>query len=325
MPRSSYPSQHGTQGYALVVNEVVENPEVSSSKPSGDKKYQVIFLICPSLGGPSYLIPVAGGRESDQRSRKDSRGNNGILPKPVLRECPVETCQQLHKLPKADSGGNGRFRKFLLVMEGLNNMIKKTNREGWLREFEVARVGSDSLKVTHQYADDTLILYDAEEEHLKILRLILVICEGMSGLHINRRKSFLYPVNEVPNMEILKSILGCEVSAPPTIYLGLLLGAKSMSMEIWNGVIEKCEKKLARWKSQYLSLGGRLTLISSVLDALPTYMMSLFPIPLGIINRLDSIRRKFLWLGNKVRKGYHLVKWKTVINEKRFGDWGSKI
>jgi len=55
-------------------------------------------------------------------------------------------------------------------------------------------------------------------------------------------------------------------------------------------VIEKCEKKLARWKTQYLSMGGRLTQINSVLDALPTYMMSLFPIPPGVTKRLDSIR-----------------------------------
>ncbi|WMV37031.1 hypothetical protein MTR67_030416 [Solanum verrucosum] len=114
-------------------------------------------------------------------------------------------------------------------------------------------------------------------------------------------KASYTPFNEVPNMEILKTMLGCEVGALSTIYLGLPLGAKSMSMEIWNGVIEKCEKKLARWKSQYLSMGGRLTLINYVLDALPTYMMSLFPIPPGIINRLDSIRRKFLWQGNKDR------------------------
>lgn len=33
-------------------------------------------------------------------------------------------------------------------------------------------------------------------------------------------------------------------------------------------MIEKCEKKLTRWKSQYISLGGRVTLINSVLDAL---------------------------------------------------------
>lgn len=146
----------------------------------------------------------------------------------------------------------------------------------------------------------------------------------MSGLHVNWRKSFLYPVNEVPNMEIFKSILGGEVGVLPTTYLGMPLGTKSNFMEIRDGVIEKCEKRLARWKSQYLSLGGRLTLINSVLDALPTYMMSLFPIPPGIINRLDSIRRNFLWQGNKERRGFHLVKWKTVITEKRVGGLGIK-
>ncbi|KAG5596177.1 hypothetical protein H5410_037409 [Solanum commersonii] len=71
-------------------------------------------------------------------------------------------------------------------------------------------------------------------------------------------------------------------------------------------------------------MGGRLPLINSVLDALPTYMMSLFPIPPGIINRLDSIKRKFLWQGNKDRKDYHLVKWKAMTNEKKFGGLGIK-
>lgn len=204
-------------------------------------------------------------------------------------------------------------------------MIKNASSQGWLRGFEVARAGRESLENTHlQYADDTLIFCDAKEDHLKIPILILVIFEGMSGLHVNWRKSFLYLVNEVPNMQILKSILGGEVGALPTTYLGMPLGAKSKSTEIWNGVIEKCENRLARWKSQYLPLGGRVTLINSVFNALPTYMMSLFPVPTGIINRLDSMRRKFLWQGNKRRKGYDLVKWKTVIIEKRVGGLGIK-
>ncbi|WMV30141.1 hypothetical protein MTR67_023526 [Solanum verrucosum] len=102
------------------------------------------------------------------------------------------------------------------------------------------------------------------------------------------------------------------------------LGAKSKSLEIWNGVIEKCEKKLARWKTQYLSRGERLTLINSVLDALPTYMPSLFPIPPGITKRLDSIRRKFLWQGNKENRGFHLVKWNSVTTGKKNGGLGNK-
>lgn len=81
----------------------------------------------------------------------------------------------------------------------------------------------------------------------------MVVFEGMSGLHINQRKNYLYPINEVTNMETLTNILGGEVGALPTTYLGMPLGAKSKSSEIWNNVIEKCEKKLSTWKRQYLS------------------------------------------------------------------------
>ncbi|WMV14046.1 hypothetical protein MTR67_007431 [Solanum verrucosum] len=89
----------------------------------------------------------------------------------------------------------------------------------------------------------------------------------------------LFPVNVMDNIQELAGVLGCEVGSLPTVYLGLTLGAKSKDLEIWNGVIERCEKRLAKWKGQYLSLGGRVTLVNSVLDALPTYVMSFFPLP----------------------------------------------
>ncbi|WMV26358.1 hypothetical protein MTR67_019743 [Solanum verrucosum] len=214
---------------------------------------------------------------------------------------------------------------FLITMEGLNSMIETTNNRAWLKGFDVAREGGDSLELTHlQCADDTLIFCDDEEQQLKYVRVILILFEGMTGLHINWRKSLVYPISTVTNMNYLAAILGGEIDTLPTTYLSMLLGGKFNSVEIWNGMLEKCEKKLARWKTQYLSFGGRLTLINSVLDVLPTYMMTLFPIPAGVIRRLDSIRRKFLWHGNKERKGFHLVKWKVVIAGKKVGGMGIK-
>ena len=65
----------------------------------------------------------------------------------------------------------------------------------------------------------------------------------------------------------------------PTIYLGMLLGANHNVVNIRDGVIEKTEKRLALWEAQYISLGGRVVLINAVLDSLPAYVMSLFPIP----------------------------------------------
>lgn len=58
------------------------------------------------------------------------------------------------------------------------------------------RSGRGSREVTHlRYAVDTLVFSDAEE--LKLLRVFMVLFEGMSRLHINWRKSFLYPINGV--------------------------------------------------------------------------------------------------------------------------------
>ncbi|XP_070049354.1 uncharacterized protein [Nicotiana tomentosiformis] len=91
---------------------------------------------------------------------------------------------------------------FLIAMEGLNNMIKTTKINGWIK--------------------------------------------GISGLHINWKKSHMYPINVVPDMEQLSLILGGVIGSLPSIYLGMPLGAKSKSKEIWNTVIEKCEKKLSR-------------------------------------------------------------------------------
>lgn len=53
-------------------------------------------------------------------------------------------------------------------------------------------------------------------------------------------------------------------------------------------------------------LGGRLTLINSVLDALPTYMLSIVHVTQSVVQRLDKIKN-FMWQVNKEKKEFHLV------------------
>lgn len=101
-------------------------------------------------------------------------------------------------------------------------------------------------------------------------------------------------VNKIEHLLVLAGVLGCDTGILPTLYSGLALGEKKKSMEIWNGVIDKCEKRLPRWKTHYLSLGDRIIMINSILDALLTYVMSLFSLPAKAEKRLDSLRRNFL-------------------------------
>jgi hypothetical protein len=90
------------------------------------------------------------------------------------------------------------------------------------------------------------------------------------------------------------------------------VGASYKAVSIWNGVIEKMEHRLAGWKWMYLSKGGRLTLLKSTLSNLPTYYFLLFPILVGVANRLDKLQRDFLWggIGNEAK--FHLVNWNRI-------------
>ncbi|CAN4122517.1 unnamed protein product [Withania somnifera] len=84
------------------------------------------------------------------------------------------------------------------------------------------------------YADDTLVFCGANSQQVQHLNLNLMVFESISGLHINMLKSKVYLVNKVFNLNELADILSCSTGTLPTTYLGLPLGTKFKSTDIWN-------------------------------------------------------------------------------------------
>lgn len=105
---------------------------------------------------------------------------------------------------------------------------------------------------------------DGEElvTDLQYLRVMLVVFEAVSGLKVNWRKSNISPIKEVSSIQTLAGMLGCRVDKLRNVYLGMPLGNRHKDVEIWNSIIEKTMKRLSQWKTQYLSLGERVTLIN---------------------------------------------------------------
>jgi hypothetical protein len=52
---------------------------------------------------------------------------------------------------------------------------------------------------------------------------------------------------------------------------------------------------------------GSITLIKSTLSNVPTYYLSLFPIPVGVANRIEKLQWEFLWGGIGDKFKFHLV------------------
>jgi uncharacterized protein YpuA (DUF1002 family) len=60
---------------------------------------------------------------------------------------------------------------------------------------------------------------------------------------------------------------------------------RKLSNKDWEQVEERIEKKLSSWKWKYLSVGGRIVLINSVLSSLLMFMLSFFEVPKGVFEK----------------------------------------
>ena len=103
-------------------------------------------------------------------------------------------------------------------------------------------------------------------------------------------------------------------------YLGLPLGTIFKDKVIWNSILEGMEQRLS-WKWLYLSKGGKITLIKRTLSSLPTYFLSLFPIPVDIAIRFERLQRNFLWRGIDESPKFRLVKWAQVCSPCSLAVW----
>lgn len=166
------------------------------------------------------------------------------------------------------------------------------------------------------FADDTLVFCGTNPNHLHYLHVLLLFFEAVNGLKVNLAKSVLVPMGE------LADILGCGTSSLPLKYLGILLRASFKAKSIWDGIMEKMERWLASWKMMYLSKGGRVTLIKSTISNLPTYLLSLFPIPASVANHIEKLQQDFLWEGIGEEFKYHLVSWAKVCSPSSEGGLG---
>ena len=151
---------------------------------------------------------------------------------------------------------------FVIAMEALCCLVKRAVNGGFLTACKVRGRGGEGAQVSHLlFVDDTLVFCEYSQDQMMYLCWALMWFEAISGLRINLKKSELILVGCVENVKDLAAELGCKVRSLPSSYLGLSLGAPFKSVAAWDGVEERIQKRLTMWKRQYISKGGRITLI----------------------------------------------------------------
>lgn len=211
---------------------------------------------------------------------------------------------------------------FVVVAEGLAGLIKQAEETGCLKGFPVSNDLSVSLL---QFADDTIIFTDGSESNLWGIKAILRSFELASGLKINYAKSNVLGVNiEERVLRGASAFLACCVGSIPFKFLGIQVGANPRRCTTWEPVLNKVKLKLSSWRGKQLSIGGRITLINSVLSSLPLYYFSFYKVPKKVLNELIRLQRAFLWGGDEAHRKIAWVSWKTICLPKSQGGLGIK-
>ncbi|KAL4296842.1 hypothetical protein GQ457_12G018520 [Hibiscus cannabinus] len=209
---------------------------------------------------------------------------------------------------------------FNIVSEALSAILKKASVYGYFKGF---LIGKNAFEVSHlQFADDLILFCGASETQVRNVFRILKGFELAAGLKLNLKKTKLIGINmDKQKIDYWASLVKCQRDDFPCQYLGLPLGAKKNSLCLWDPIVDKFKTKLAGWKVKNLSFAGRVTLIKSVLNSLPVYYMSIFPMPAAVNSKISSLVARFLW-GSMDNKSIHWIRWEDLVLPKSCGGLG---
>ena len=78
---------------------------------------------------------------------------------------------------------------FITAMEGLDSSMRRASINNWIRGFRIKNRVNEVMDMTHLlYADDKIIFFEAEQEQLCHIRIILVSFEACSGFKVLEEK-----------------------------------------------------------------------------------------------------------------------------------------
>ncbi|XP_042950188.1 uncharacterized protein LOC122282297 [Carya illinoinensis] len=211
---------------------------------------------------------------------------------------------------------------FIICAEALTALL---NRAELCKDITSIPLGRGPITVNHLFfADDSLLFCQANKKELYKVISILVLYEKASGQMLNKEKSSIF-FSKNTRKEAQHQILmmaGVKSKGSFEKYLGLPAIVGRTKVAAFHSLIDRTWARIASWKTKYLSAAGKETLLKAVLQAIPTYSMGIFLLPVSITKKLNQLLRKFWWGYNEDTTKIQWVNWKQISYSKESGGLG---
>ncbi|KAJ9536236.1 hypothetical protein OSB04_un000585 [Centaurea solstitialis] len=212
---------------------------------------------------------------------------------------------------------------FTLIMEGFSLIFRQCINEA---EYFGYHKGCAQFHLTHLcFADDLFVFTRGDVQSVEVLKKALSIFEAKSGLSANLDKSEVFFGNvPLDTRNAIRTCLPFRNGIFPIRYLGVPLSPVRLKRSDYGTLILKVKNRIQNWKAKFLSFGGRMQLINSVLHSLQLYWMGVFNFPAAVIHEIEGLFRSFLWHQDVMGRGNCRVAWDMVCKPKANGGLGFK-
>ncbi|XP_019175839.1 PREDICTED: uncharacterized protein LOC109171159 [Ipomoea nil] len=212
---------------------------------------------------------------------------------------------------------------FIICAEGLSILLKQAEVKGDIHGCRVARAAPS---ITHLFfAGDSLLFFKANNQEAGAIKRCLTTYETMSGQAVNYHKSnicFSKNTSEEVREEIA-DILGVVQAQNFGKYLGLPFFVGRNRRQAFSYIEDKIKQGIGSWNKKLLSQAGKEVLLKSVAQAMPTFAMSIFLLPMNLCTAIERAMNRFWWRsGNE--QGIHWKAWDKMCIPKTFGGLGFK-
>ncbi|XP_074318601.1 uncharacterized protein LOC141655419 [Silene latifolia] len=211
---------------------------------------------------------------------------------------------------------------FIMCAEVLSSLMRRAVETNSLHGI---RISSSAPSISHLlFADDSLFFAKANLEEANVINNILRRYAEASKQLVNLDKTTVsfskgVPIQRRSNLATRLCITEVEEHSR---YLGLPTVVGRSKKGLTDILRDKLSKRLNYWRGKTLSRAGKEVLIKAVANSLPTYLMSIFKIPVNFCDELRSLISLFWWDHEEGKRGISWVAWKRLCRPKGLGGMG---
>ncbi|XP_074328042.1 uncharacterized protein LOC141665954 [Apium graveolens] len=211
---------------------------------------------------------------------------------------------------------------YIMCAEGLSAIIRRNEEAGLIHGCRIAR-GAPSI--SHLlFADDCYMFFKAAKGESSTLKGILQRYARISGQVINSNKSSItFSTNtSAEDRQEVQNQLQVQQNETPGKYLGLPMKVGQNKKAEFEFLVEKVASKLQTWGMGNVSKAGKVTLLKSATQTIPTFWMNLMLIPQDVCDRIEKKMNQYWWGGRGEHGGIRWMCWDHLCEVKEVGGLG---